>query len=137
MRAASALLSDIESIIKVNGMIGTGIDAILTAGTLYGVDNHQPIVSLVDSVYRTRRYAGSIPAMVAKRYDVGHFNFRNRPPDIFRKLQPELSGLWFRFGIRGPVIGYVLILTGNLAVITTVASRDIKGKDLQFTRPVP
>jgi hypothetical protein len=38
--------------------------------------------------------------------------------------------LRLRFGIRGPIVGYMFILTGDLAVIAAVANRYVVHKNL-------
>ena len=50
-----------------------------------------------------------------------HLNLGHSSPDKLVQLQPELSGVRLRLGIRGPVVSNMLVLAGNLTTITSVA----------------
>jgi hypothetical protein len=60
--------------------------------------------------------------MLAEDRIIGHFDAGHLASDGLCHLQPELTDLGLRFGIRGPIIGTMLIFTGNLAVIAAVAN---------------
>jgi hypothetical protein len=60
-------------------------------------------------------------AMKAKDREVVHLYFWNCPMNIFIKLHPELTGIRLWFGNGSPVITYMLVFAGYLAVVTTIA----------------
>jgi len=70
--------------------------------------------------------------MVAEGGDIVHLDLGDRPPDVLIQLQPELTGIRLGFGIRGPVIGDMLILAGDLTAVTAITDTDIMDKDLLF-----
>ena len=59
--------------------------------------------------------------MVAQDGIVGYLDPGHLASDVLGQFQPELSGLRLGFGIRSPVIGHMLILAGDLAVVAAVA----------------
>ncbi len=120
--AAGALLSDVEALVIVDGAIRTGINAVHTPRALLGVDDNQPVVSLVYAAFHgASRHTGGIFAVLAHHGNIGHFYVRNVPSNEFILLQPELPGVGLRFGVRAPIIPTMLILASNLAVVTPIA----------------
>jgi hypothetical protein len=134
MGAACAFLSQIKIVIEVDGLVRTGIYTALTAGAFDGIYDNQSVFSLVDGILNFAGcHTGSIIAMIAHQSGVGDFNSGYLTPDFFIQLQPELSGFRLGLGIRSPIINYMLVFAGNLAVITTIADRIIMNKYFQFT----
>jgi hypothetical protein len=132
MGATRAFLGQVKIIIEVNGIVWTGIHAVLAARAFDGVNDDQSIFPLVNGVYFTGRYAGSIIAMLAHQGGVSYLDPGYLTPDFFIQFQPELSDFGLGPGIRSPIIGHVLVFTGDLAVITTIADRIIMYKYFQF-----
>jgi hypothetical protein len=119
MSAAGAFLSKVKVLIKIDNVIGAGINAILTAGALLRINNNQPIrASVYASVNGTCRYTRGIITMLAGHKQVGHLHLRTIAPDILVHLAPELAGVGLGFGIGHPVVSAVFIFTRNLAGIT-------------------
>jgi hypothetical protein len=132
MRAARAFLGQVQIIVEVNGIVRTGIHAVLTARAFDRINDDQSILSLVNGVYFTGRHTGSIIAMLAHQGGVSYLDPGYLTPDFFIQFQPELSDFGLGLGIRSPIIGHMLVFTGDLAVITTIADRIIMYKYFQF-----
>ena len=59
--------------------------------------------------------------MLTKDGGIGYFDPGDLASYLLIKFQPELAGIGLRFGDRSPIIGYMLVLTGNLAVVAPIA----------------
>jgi len=64
------------------------------------------------------RHRSAADVMHVGQLDLGHL-----PSDNVFVAHPELPGVRLRLGDGGPVIAYVLILAGDLAVVASVALR--------------
>lgn len=73
--------------------------------------------------------------MHTKNGEIVHLHLRHRSPDKLILFYPELTCIGLRFGIGCPVIGDMLILTGNLAAMTTVTEGNINDKYFQSYLP--
>jgi hypothetical protein len=60
--------------------------------------------------------------MLANAMLVSDFDLGNLSTHIVVNFIPELPGIRLWFGDRRPVIGYMLILTSDLAIIAAVAN---------------
>jgi hypothetical protein len=63
---------------------------------------------------------GGVVAVLAENRDIVHFNLGHGTADVFSKSHPELAGIRLWFGIGCPVVTDMLILAGNLAVVTAI-----------------
>jgi hypothetical protein len=70
--------------------------------------------------------------MLAQDGEVVHFNLGDGSPDELMQFQPELSGIGLRLGIGSPVVGDVLVLTGDLATVAPVANGNIDSESLHL-----
>jgi hypothetical protein len=121
MSAKGALLRYVRFVIEIDSPVRARLDAKTVSPALLGVDDYYPVVPLVDGVFPAGLEAGGIVAMLADIVQVAHPYLRRRSPDHIGHLVPEVAGIRLRFGIGRPVNADVLILAGNLAVVTTVA----------------
>jgi hypothetical protein len=69
--AAGAFLGDVEALIEINHIVRAGIDAELAAGALFGIDDHHPVVALIDRVEAAVGDAGRVVAVVAHIDHIG------------------------------------------------------------------
>jgi hypothetical protein len=133
MGAAGAFLGQVQIVIEVNGFVRAGVDAALAAGALNRINDYQPIFSLIDrTINFAGRHAGGIRTMIAEEWIIGYLDSGYLPSNGLGQLQPELAGIRLRFSIRGPVIGDMLILAGDLAVVAAIADRTIMNKYFHF-----
>jgi hypothetical protein len=61
-----------------------------------------------------------------------HLDLGDGASDKLIEFHPELAGIRLGFGIGGPVIGDMLILAGNLAVVATITDRNIDNKSFHL-----
>ena len=55
--------------------------------------------------------------------------------NLFRNTNPELPGVRLRFGVRAPIVGHVLILTGDLTAVAAITNREIYSKYFHYFFP--
>jgi hypothetical protein len=70
--------------------------------------------------------------MHAQDGKVVHLDLGHGSPDILIQLQPELAGVRLGLGVRGPVVGDMLIFAGDLAAVTSIADGYINNESLHF-----
>ncbi len=119
--AAGALLSQGEVGVEVDGVVGAGVEAVFAAGALFRVDEHQAVVTAIDGAGLAGGDAGGVLAMHAGGGDVRHLDLGYAAAFALDEFHPEVSGVGLGFGIGRPVVADVLVLAGDLAVVTTVA----------------
>ena len=135
MGTAGALLGYLKLIIEINSPIGTGINAKLAAGAFLGVNDNQPIRSGEYGSHRAGLYTRSIVTMLSRYKHMGYLNMRYLSPLGFIHFTPKMSPFRLRLGIGGPIVAAVLVLTGNLALVTPTARTNIYHKSLHFCLP--
>jgi hypothetical protein len=121
MCAAGAFLSDIETRIEEDNIIGTsiGIEAILASGAFIRIDDNQSIGAAIYCLNLTGRYARRLFTMLTRYEYIRYPYMWSFTPGSLMYLTPELSYFRLRFSIWCPIIRAMLVLTGNL---TRVAS---------------
>ena len=131
----SAFLSYIEVPVEIYNSIGTCIDAIPVTSASLGVDDDYAIVSLVYRMGRASGDAGRLITVLTYVMKICDPHLGNGPPDHVSNLHPEVPGQGLRLGIGSPVVAYVLVLTGNLTVITTIANVVVDNQGLTHYLP--
>src|SRR4030043_1574107 len=131
MSTASTFLGYVQVFIKINGMVGTGVDTALAAGALYRVDDDQAVISLIYSTfYGAGRDTRCLIAMHTEDGEIMHLDLGYGASDKLILLQPELTCVWLRLGIRSPVISHMLVLAGNLTAVAAITSGDVDNESL-------
>jgi len=125
MGAPAALLGYLHVLIVIDHSVGTGIQTVLLSCAFGWIDDYCPIFSLVDGITLAGFHAGSIIAVLAHVMHIGHLDLGHLSSDMLFYPGPELAGVRLGFGNRSPIIAYMLILAGYLAVIAAVAFGDI------------
>jgi hypothetical protein len=129
MGTAGAFLGQPQPLIKGDRAVGAGIDTELAAVAFSRVDLDQSVFPLADRFMGASRDAGSVITVLAHRGLVGHLDLGDRPMDNLIELVPELARHLHRLGIGHPVVADVLVLTGNLATVTSITLCSIVYKD--------
>jgi hypothetical protein len=122
MGTAGAFLGQIKILIKVDGVVRTGIHTISASRTSVWIDDYKAVITFIDrALCRTDIHTRRVIAMHAQMGTVGHLDFGDRTAYLFGQLNPELPD--FRLGLCNgrPIITTMLVLTGKLAGMATVA----------------
>ncbi len=73
--------------------------------------------------------------MAAQMGQIVHFDLGDRAVNMFVYVYPKLPDIRLGFCIRQPVVAAVLILAGNLTVVTSAASGYSITKTLDIVKP--
>jgi hypothetical protein len=99
----------------------TGTDTTGTAGTFIRIYDYQTVFSLINGTLDpTGLDTLWVITVITQSRNIVHLNLGDSPSYILIQFQPELADIGLRFGIRSPIIGYMLIFTSDLAVITAI-----------------
>ena len=131
MRATGALLGDVEVLVEVDdALVGAGIDAEAATGALERVDDDEAVVPGVEGAFDGAGLdARGVSAVHAKMRAIGHLHLGHGAAHLLGALDPELADLGLGFGIRGPVVGHVLVFADDLAVVAAVATGHVDDED--------
>src|SRR5450759_3342295 len=136
VRAERALLGDVQRVVEVDhAFIRTRREAELVAAALLGVDDHGPVVALVDGVDVAGLDARGVVAVLADAVHVGHLDLGHLTAHVVVHPVPELPRVGLRLGDGRPVVADVLVLAGHLAVVAAVADVQIDDEDLAHHSP--
>src|SRR5450759_4195644 len=91
VRAERALLGDVQRVVEVDHvLVGARLEAELIAAALVGVDDHGPVVALVDGVDVTGIDARGVVAVLADAVHVSHLDLGHLTAHVVVDPVPEL-----------------------------------------------
>jgi hypothetical protein len=121
MGANGAFLRDVCLLVPVDGSVWTTVHQFLDSLRLDSVNQYDTILAN-RYVVRLSLYAGSILAVLARHRQIADIDARVMATFGLKDIHPSMAvpGLFIRVG--KPLIGNVLILTGEKAVIAVVTN---------------
>src|SRR5665647_84197 len=136
VRAERALLGDVQRVVEVDHvLVGARLEAELIAAALVGVDDHGPVVALVDRLDVASGDARRLVAVLADAVHVRDIDLGHLAAHVVVDPVPELPRVGLRLGDGRPVVADVLVLAGHLAVVAAVADVQIDDEDLAHHSP--
>ena len=131
MRAARALLGQLQLLVPIHRPQRAGIHQVLTAGSLLGIDDDQAVIAAIDrTIGRTKLEHRALLAVLAHDGLVGNAHPWHLAAVLLEQMHPEMPRIGLRRRIGTPIVFAMLVFADDLAVVAAVALLDVNKENL-------